>query len=63
MKKISYGFMVKFLIALLSIIFIAEGLNLVFNFGFNHHLYHIFWIIVAFCTGVFVCEKFVESQT
>ena len=61
MRKLSYEFLGAALLCILAIIFIAEGMNFVFNFGINHHLYHIFWVVLSFFMGVFVCRNCVKK--
>ena len=57
--NIHYEFLNKLLIIILGIIFVTEGLDLIFRFGLNHHLFHAFWIIVAFYLGIIVCKRWV----
>ena len=58
--KIDYDIITKIMIIILGAIFICEGFDLVFDFGFNHHLFHIFWLVVSFCIGVFVSKHWIE---
>ena len=54
---IEYSLLNKILFIILGVIFIVEGLDLIFAFGFNHHLYHLFWIVVSFYVGVIISKK------
>ena len=57
--NIRYEFLINLIIITLSIIFIAEGLDLLFRVGLNPYLLHVFWIIVAFYLGIIVCKRWV----
>lgn len=60
--RIRYNLLIRVLITVLGIIFVCEGLNLVFHFGLNHHLFHLFWLIVSFILGLFIGTKCVIHE-
>lgn len=60
--KIKYGLINKILIIILGAIFVCEGLNFMFDFGVNHHLFHAFWVTAGFTAGLFVGEKLIDKE-
>lgn len=55
--KIRYDLVNKVMIIILGTIFICECFDLVFKFGFNHHLFHIFCYCVAFYIGILLGRR------
>lgn len=57
--KIRYKLIQIMLLVVLCSISIAQGLDLIFKFGIDHHLFHLFWLIVSFCLGLFVYKNWI----
>ena len=55
--EIKYDVINKIVIVILGAIFVCEGFNLFFNFGFNHHLFHIFFYCASFYLGVLLGRR------
>jgi len=60
--KINYELFCKIMLVLLIIVFIAEGLNWIFKCNFNHHLFHIFWVLFSFNMGIYIGKRCVNYE-